>query len=167
MLYQSLGGGGSLVEGGERDASVVERVLVARIADTCGVVSDYAAVVNADTLQPINTIGGRVLLAVAAKFGNTRSIDNVLLSVDPVVDGWGTGKSVRKKWLGSTKAILGWHALSPRRAWWGGGTPFADSGLVKKWGQAPAGHRYSSGFAWVGRSQSPFFHKLSGRATHV
>ena len=83
VLYQSLEEAHSLVEGGERDASVVERVLVARIADTRGVILDYAAVVNADTLQPINTIGGRVLLAVAAKFGNTRLIDNVLLSVDP------------------------------------------------------------------------------------
>jgi hypothetical protein len=29
---------------------------------------------------------------------------------------------------------------------------------VKKWGQAPAKQRNFLGFAWDGRSQSPFFH---------
>jgi hypothetical protein len=31
----------------------------------------------------------------------------------------------------------------------------------EKWGQAPAKQRNFLGFAWDGRSQSPFFHKLS------
>ena len=35
------------------------------------------------------------------------------------------------------------------------------SEFVKKWGQAPAGREYCQGSARVGRSQSPFFHKLS------
>ena len=52
-LYQSLEEARSLVEEGEREASVVERVLVARIASAPSVALDYAVVVNADTLRPI------------------------------------------------------------------------------------------------------------------
>ena len=39
--------------------------------------------------------------------------------------------------------------------------PLNDSEFVKKWGQAPASSRYFQGFSQDGRSQSPFFHKLS------
>ncbi|MEM8678622.1 MAG: pantoate--beta-alanine ligase [Planctomycetota bacterium] len=40
---------------------------------------DYAVVVDADTLQPITTIDGPVLVAIAARVGSTRLIDNRLL----------------------------------------------------------------------------------------
>jgi len=66
---------------GERDAEAVRRVLAERIAATAGATLDYAAVVSADTLQPPGRLHGRVLLALAVKFGATRLIDNVLLAV--------------------------------------------------------------------------------------
>ena len=44
-------------------------------------------------------------------------------------------------------------------------TPFADSELVKKWGLAPAIARKTWEFSSPGQCLSPFFHKLSGRAT--
>ena len=40
---------------------------------------DYAVVVDADTLQPITTIDGPVLAAIAARVGSTRLIDNRLV----------------------------------------------------------------------------------------
>jgi pantoate--beta-alanine ligase len=40
---------------------------------------DYAEIVGADDLQPRLTIAARTLLAVAAFFGRTRLIDNILL----------------------------------------------------------------------------------------
>jgi pantothenate synthetase len=42
---------------------------------------DYVAVVDAATLQPLDTLSGRVLVAVAAFVGRTRLIDNVVLDV--------------------------------------------------------------------------------------
>ncbi len=69
------------VEKGERDARVLREVLAARIASTPGAVLDYAAVVDADTLKPISKMKGEVLVALAVKFGSTRLIDNLLLSV--------------------------------------------------------------------------------------
>ena len=40
---------------------------------------DYAELVNADSLTPLLHLQGDVLIAVAAKFGSTRLIDNILL----------------------------------------------------------------------------------------
>jgi pantoate--beta-alanine ligase len=37
---------------------------------------DYVAVVDARTLQPVRTVRGRVLIAVAARVGPARLIDN-------------------------------------------------------------------------------------------
>ena len=40
---------------------------------------DYIALVDPDTLQPVETITGRTLAALAVKIENTRLIDNCLL----------------------------------------------------------------------------------------
>jgi pantoate--beta-alanine ligase len=82
-LYQALEEARRLVEGGERDAAVVQRGLAQRIQETPGIVLDYAAVVDADTLEPLTRLKGTVLLALAARFGATRLIDNLQLHVDP------------------------------------------------------------------------------------
>ena len=37
---------------------------------------DYAAAVDADTLQPVTPLRGTILLALAVRFGATRLIDN-------------------------------------------------------------------------------------------
>ena len=38
-------------------------------------------VVDFETLQPVDLLRGRVLVAVAASFGATRLIDNILLDI--------------------------------------------------------------------------------------
>src|SRR5437879_952260 len=70
-----------LVAAGERNVVVLEYVLRDRIASAPGAIVDYAAVVDAETLRPLTHLRGNVLVAVAAKFGSTRLIDNLLLSV--------------------------------------------------------------------------------------
>jgi pantoate--beta-alanine ligase len=42
---------------------------------------DYLALVDPDTFEPITTVNGRVLVAVAARVGPTRLIDNTLIEV--------------------------------------------------------------------------------------
>lgn len=83
VLYRALQEAGRLVEGGERDAAVVQRILSDRIQETSGAVLDYAAVVDADTLQPLTRLSGDVLLALAVKFSATRLIDNYQVHVAP------------------------------------------------------------------------------------
>jgi pantoate--beta-alanine ligase len=44
-------------------------------------VLDYAAVVDAETLAPVERLAGPTLLALAVKFGDTRLIDNLQIEV--------------------------------------------------------------------------------------
>ncbi len=78
-VYAALREGQALIERGERDAASVRRALAARVEATLGAVLDYAEVVDAKTLQPIEEIAGEVMLALAVKFGTTRLIDNVIV----------------------------------------------------------------------------------------
>jgi pantoate--beta-alanine ligase len=78
-LSQGLTDAAARVAAGERDAAVLRRVLEDRIAATPGAVLDYAAVVDAVTLQPVETLTSPTLIALAVKFGGTRLIDNILV----------------------------------------------------------------------------------------
>lgn len=82
VLYQALRTAETLVLDGERDAGVVARALRDTIAGEPLAVLDYAEVVDAATLQPIDTIVGPARALVAARLGATRLIDNIALEVD-------------------------------------------------------------------------------------
>lgn len=73
------------VERGERDPAVVVRIVRDRIRSTPGALLDYAAVVDFQTLQPVDCLNdvenGQVLVALAVRFGSTRLIDNILLDI--------------------------------------------------------------------------------------
>jgi pantoate--beta-alanine ligase len=60
----------------------VRRVLADVLATEPGVRVDYAEVVDAATIQPIDAFAGDALVAVAAFVGRTRLIDNVTLSFE-------------------------------------------------------------------------------------
>jgi pantoate--beta-alanine ligase len=64
---------------GERDVRVLRAILTERVAATPGATLDYAEIVDADSLQPIEQITGPALAALAVKFGATRLIDNIEL----------------------------------------------------------------------------------------
>jgi pantoate--beta-alanine ligase len=81
VLYRSLQKARSLIEAGERDASRIQSMLKARVAATPGAVLDYAEVVDAGSLRPVQTLRETVLIALAVKFGGTRLIDNVQVAV--------------------------------------------------------------------------------------
>jgi pantoate--beta-alanine ligase len=81
VLYQALREAETLLRAGERDPAVVRRAMEARIATAPGAVLDYAAVVAADTLETPPRLYGRILLALAVKFGSARLIDNLPVDV--------------------------------------------------------------------------------------
>jgi pantoate--beta-alanine ligase len=80
-LAAALDAARALVAAGERNAVVVRDAMAQRIEATAGARLDYAAVVDAETLEPIDTLRGPTLLALAVRFGNTRLIDNVTVTV--------------------------------------------------------------------------------------
>lgn len=62
------------LQAGERDGAR----LVAMVREAMAAVDiDYVALVDADTLQPVERVAGPVLLAVAAQVGPARLIDNI------------------------------------------------------------------------------------------
>jgi pantoate--beta-alanine ligase len=79
VLFQALETVRRLVAGGERDVKALKRSLDRQIAAAPGVRLDYAAVVDSDTLQPLERVQGTMLVAVAVYFGVTRLIDNIVL----------------------------------------------------------------------------------------
>jgi len=76
VLNRALEEAEAAIRAGERDAAVIERRMADRIAATPGAVLDYAAAVDAETLKPVTSLRGTVLLALAVTFGATRLIDN-------------------------------------------------------------------------------------------
>lgn len=83
ILYRALTAARQRVEAGERNAAVVRELMKEQIASVPGAVFDYAAVVDADTLQDLVQLAPSrsVLLALAVKFGGTRLIDNLLIGL--------------------------------------------------------------------------------------
>lgn len=81
VLYQALRTAETLVLDGERDAGVVAGALRDTIAGEPLAALDYAEVVDAVTLQPVDSVTGPARALVAARFGATRLIDNIALEV--------------------------------------------------------------------------------------
>ena len=63
---------------GERDAAALLAAAAAAI-DPSGLVPEYLVVVDPQTLAPLERVADRALVAIAARVGTTRLIDNVLL----------------------------------------------------------------------------------------
>jgi pantoate--beta-alanine ligase len=64
---------------GEREAAKIAAAVRRRLDATPGLDLQYVAVVDPDTLADLTRIADKVLVAVAAKVGATRLIDNILL----------------------------------------------------------------------------------------
>jgi pantoate--beta-alanine ligase len=82
VLYRALRTGADLVAAGERDAGRLRRV-VANVATNEELARlEYAEVVGAGDLTPLETLSGEVLVAVAARVGEVRLIDNMTVTVE-------------------------------------------------------------------------------------
>jgi pantoate--beta-alanine ligase len=82
VIHRGLQTGAAVVAGGERDAAKLRRV-VANVLTTEPLVRlEYAEVVAADTLAGLEVLDGDVLVAVAARVGDVRLIDNMTIRID-------------------------------------------------------------------------------------
>jgi pantoate--beta-alanine ligase len=75
-LPRALRAAAGAAAAGERDA---EALRAAALAALDGVRPEYLAIVDPDSFQPVRTAHGRVLVAVAARIGATRLIDNAIV----------------------------------------------------------------------------------------
>ena len=86
VLYQSqLKAKEQIAEGGNKPQEIID-VITNLLNQTPGAVIEYVEILNGQDLKEIEEIKGKVLLALAVRFGNTRLIDNLLLEVLYVPD---------------------------------------------------------------------------------
>ncbi len=81
VLSRTLNRAGELIASGTRDAGALRGQLLRVIAGEPLATLDYLAVVASETLQPLESLEGEVLIALAVKIGSTRLIDNMTFRV--------------------------------------------------------------------------------------
>jgi pantoate--beta-alanine ligase len=77
VLHRALLAGRDAVLAGERSAVAVTELMAAMIDDQSLAQLDYVAVVDAETLEVVEPLGGELRLLAAARFGRARLLDNV------------------------------------------------------------------------------------------
>jgi pantoate--beta-alanine ligase len=78
VLYRALKAGDELIRSGVREPEKVRQKMRAVLLSEDGVTIDYAEVADPETLAPLDSLGVRAVLLVAARLGSTRLIDNLL-----------------------------------------------------------------------------------------
>ncbi len=81
IIYKSLCLAEEKILAGERRPSYITAMMQKTIEDNSSAKIDYIDCVDAKTLEPLKTLKGKVLIALAAWFGGARLIDNIMLQV--------------------------------------------------------------------------------------
>jgi pantoate--beta-alanine ligase len=76
-LFQAEAG----IKAGDRNAERILAGIIKNIKEESIAQLEYASLVNSETLEDVKLIKGKVLIALAVKFGKTRLIDNITVEV--------------------------------------------------------------------------------------
>jgi pantoate--beta-alanine ligase len=79
VLHRALQAAAEAARGGETSTARLTALVRGTIAGEPLARIDYVEAVDDDTLEPVRGVRGRVLLAVAVRFGRARLIDNIVL----------------------------------------------------------------------------------------
>ncbi len=97
VLYRGLQQAQAAFRSGVRDASTLIAAVRTEVAQICSLSVEYIELVEPNTLMPIDTVKEEGMVAIAARLGDTRLIDNTILrDRQPIIaiDGpAGAGKS--------------------------------------------------------------------------
>ena len=78
-LFLALSEAAEMVRAGEADVGTLVRAMVRRVEETPHAFLDYAAVVDDETFEEVREVARPARALIAARFGGTRLIDNLLL----------------------------------------------------------------------------------------
>lgn len=78
IISKSLKAGQEIIEKGETDTAKIIESITALIKSEPLAKIDYIKAVDADSIEPVDTVSGRVLFAAAVYIGKTRLIDNFI-----------------------------------------------------------------------------------------
>jgi pantoate--beta-alanine ligase len=79
VLSRALDAAQAASQTGERSAARIRQIIDAAFAAVPAVRPDYIAIVDPDRLAPVDTVRSGTIVAVAARVGATRLIDNAIL----------------------------------------------------------------------------------------
>ncbi len=82
VLSRSLGQAAKAIREGERDALKIHSLIMKVIQEGSPDSVDYISIVDYSTLSPVDIISKKGVVAVAANFGTTRLIDNMIVAID-------------------------------------------------------------------------------------
>ena len=82
VLYRSLEAAASLIESGENSTGVIREEMEQVISTEPLVNLEYVTICDNIYLQPLSELSGEVLLALAARVGRARLIDNIVFDVE-------------------------------------------------------------------------------------
>jgi pantoate--beta-alanine ligase len=82
VLYRSLEAAASLIESGENRAGVIREEMEQVISTEPLVNLEYVTICDNIYLQPLSELSGEVLVALAARVGRARLIDNIVFDVE-------------------------------------------------------------------------------------
>lgn len=79
VLYRSLQKCRAMVEAGVRNAAEIRGAMIAVLEEVPALEVEYVSLVDAESLDELAELQGQVLVAIAARLGPARLIDNILL----------------------------------------------------------------------------------------
>ncbi|HKL10756.1 MAG TPA: pantoate--beta-alanine ligase [Clostridia bacterium] len=82
VLNRSLRAAAERISSGERNGHEIKAMVEKMIKEEPLSAIDYVEVVDAESIKPIETLKGSVLVALAVRFGKARLIDNICLEVE-------------------------------------------------------------------------------------
>jgi pantoate--beta-alanine ligase len=80
-LYKSLQAGAKVIRTGRNDARAVQLAMAEVVKNESTITTDYLAVCDPRTLEPLSSVRARVVLLGAIRIGSVRLIDNLLVVV--------------------------------------------------------------------------------------
>jgi pantoate--beta-alanine ligase len=81
LIYKALQKCREMIDSGATDTKSVIAEMHQILDKPPAINIEYASIVDAETLQPVDPIDGEIFVALAVKIGNARLIDNILLDV--------------------------------------------------------------------------------------
>jgi pantoate--beta-alanine ligase len=80
VLYKGLQAGAKVIRTGETDARIIQSAMTRVIIQESTITTDYLAVCDPRTLEPVSSVTSRVVLLGAVRVGSVRLIDNLLVN---------------------------------------------------------------------------------------
>ena len=81
VLYKGLQAGAKVIRAGETDARIIQSAMTQVILQESTITTDYLAVCDPRTLEPVSSVTSRVVLLGAVRVGSVRLIDNLLVNI--------------------------------------------------------------------------------------